>query len=115
MTTRTNPLFPLLTGLLCAGLFMTPGFAADDDSSEPCQGRRGPPQESLDACVGLVSGDACSFTARNGQELSGTCATPHDDVLTCKPEGHEMRRHMRRFHRDDLQDFRDNDSNPDNE
>ena len=55
-----------------------PGAAA---SSRP-----GPaPQEAIDACVLLENGDACSFTAPNGQQLSGSCGPTQGDIKACKP------------------------------
>lgn len=53
-------------------------------------GRRGgPPQEALDACVGKIEGDACSFSGRRG-EAEGTCVvSPRDEeILACRPENH---------------------------
>ena len=54
-------------------------------------GHRGPPQEAIDACVSLTDGDACSFTGRNDESMSGVCFAPQNKDLACKPEGHEQR------------------------
>lgn len=70
---------------------VAPSFAAGDDFRGQRNGRRGPPQVAIDACGSLSAGDACSFTGRNGEQLSGTCFAPKDRELACKPEGHEHR------------------------
>ena len=66
-------------------------FAADDDSRGQGNGRRGPPQEALEACASGSAGDACSFTGRNNQQMSGTCFAPQEKKLACKPAGHNRR------------------------
>lgn len=50
--------------------------------------RRGPPPEAIAACASSTSDQACSFTSRRGDELSGTCIVRKDDEtqLACKPE-----------------------------
>lgn len=46
-----------------------------------------PPPEAIEACEGADSGDACSFSGREGEEVSGTCFAPEDDLpLACKPD-----------------------------
>lgn len=109
----------IITGLLSAGLIMAPAHAADEGEDQTRQGRRGPPQASIDACVSKVPGDACTFVARNDKEMNGTCFTPRDDVLACKPQDHDMRRQMRmhlyRFHRDDLRELDDSGDTDQNE
>jgi hypothetical protein len=70
---------------------IVPGFAAADDSNGQRNGRRGPPQEALDACSAMTAGDACSFTGRNDEQMSGICFAPQDKGLACKPEGHDSR------------------------
>lgn len=50
-------------------------------------GRRGgPPQEAFDACVGMVEGDACSFTGDRG-DAEGSCIVPPrgEETLVCAP------------------------------
>jgi hypothetical protein len=64
-------------------------FAAKDNSNSQRNGRRGPPQVAIDACDSLSAGDACSFTGRNNEQMSGTCFAPQGRDLACKPEGHE--------------------------
>ncbi|MDM8528871.1 DUF1566 domain-containing protein [Anaerolineales bacterium HSG24] len=46
---------------------------------------QGPPQEAIDACANLSSGDACEFDDDNGTH-SGTCETA-DSSLACMPAG----------------------------
>ena len=71
-------------------------MATHADSDEPGYGkqqnaRRGPPPQALEACEALVEGDPCSFTGRYDEELNGTCFSPRDDILACRPEGHKGR------------------------
>ncbi len=50
--------------------------------------RRGPPPEAIEACASSTSDQACSFTSRRGDALSGTCIVRKGDEtqLVCKPE-----------------------------
>ncbi|MBT8440895.1 MAG: hypothetical protein KJO76_00805 [Gammaproteobacteria bacterium] len=72
-------------------------YAESDDSGygNQRQGRRGPPPQALEACEALVEGDPCSFTGRNEEQLNGSCFSPREDILACRPEGHEGRGHRR--------------------
>ena len=36
-------------------------------------GRRGPPQEAINACSGKSEGNTCSFCGRIDEQLNGTC------------------------------------------
>ena len=54
-------------------------------------GRRGPPPEAINACSGKSAGAACSFNGRNDEQLRGTCFSPQDNDLACKPDGHDER------------------------
>ena len=50
---------------------------------------QGPPPEAIEACADLAEGDACSFTGRRNDEITGTCIAPPDGDggLACAPEG----------------------------
>ena len=50
-------------------------------------GMTGPPQEALDACVGLSNGDECRFTSPRGDMVMGTCGLTADDRLARMPAG----------------------------
>jgi hypothetical protein len=51
------------------------------------QGGGTPPQQAIDACVGLTQGAACTINTPNGI-LSGTCGTPpNSSQLVCMPAG----------------------------
>jgi len=50
-------------------------------------GRRGPPPEALQACVGASQGQACSFAGRQGETVTGTCEIPRANELVCFREG----------------------------
>jgi len=57
-------------------------------SAQPAEGQdapRKPPQEALDACKSLNSGDECGFTSRHGT-IKGYCWAPEDKPLACKPK-----------------------------
>lgn len=70
----------------------TLGVAASASSfGEAPPGRHrgdGPPAEALEACTDIDVGEACSFTGRRGDSLSGTCtATPDDSgQVACRPD-----------------------------
>ena len=50
-------------------------------------GGTGAPQEAIDACTDSTVGDACSFTAPNGNMISGACGQTGDGTLACMPGG----------------------------
>lgn len=46
-----------------------------------------PPQEAIDACLGLTQGSACTINTPNGT-VSGTCGTPpNSSQMACMPAG----------------------------
>jgi len=47
--------------------------------------RPGPPQEVIDACVGLNEGDDCTITLTNGT-MTGTCKALRTGDLGCMPK-----------------------------
>ena len=59
------------------------------DADERQGKRRGPPPEAIEACASQVEGDACGFSDRRGEDLSGTCMVPPrgETSLACAPEG----------------------------
>ncbi len=63
--------------------FAEPGQECDDQ-------RRHPPTEAVQACEGLRQDDACSFEARDGDELVGSCFVPEDAPddapIACRPD-----------------------------
>jgi hypothetical protein len=46
-----------------------------------------PPEEAIDACRGKSDGDTCGFTSPRGDEISGVCQTPLQNLLACIPAG----------------------------
>jgi 4-amino-4-deoxy-L-arabinose transferase-like glycosyltransferase len=50
--------------------------------------RQGPPPEALSACANSTQGASCSFTAQNGNTISGSCITPpNQSGFACAPQG----------------------------
>jgi hypothetical protein len=85
----------LLGGTACACAQASPG----DGAQPSTQGGRPhhPPPEALAACENKAASDACSFTGRNNETVSGTCFAPpaftdangtaHEaPPLACRPE-----------------------------
>jgi hypothetical protein len=74
-------------GWILAGLvygYSQNANAAADGPNEP-RTFRGPPAEALQACSGLQSGAACSFTIHEHQ-VTGTCRSgPQGEALACAP------------------------------
>lgn len=62
--------------------------AADRRGPGKRDGRRGPPEEAIEACEGMALGDACSFTTPRGDQVEGTCRKPRGDRLACAPDNH---------------------------
>ncbi len=70
----------LLFVLACSTLSMT--ALAD---RPPGKGRRGPPPEAVEACVGKQANDACAFEGRRGA-VEGVCFRPEASLpLACRP------------------------------
>lgn len=60
------------------------GSGGNNQGGQP--GQSGPPQEAIDACVGLASGAACTIETPNGN-LTGSCTAVSSNELACVPEG----------------------------
>lgn len=76
---------------LSAGEGQGMGGQQGGQNQQPAQGGQGngqqPPQEAIDACIGLSQNSACSVTTPNGT-LSGTCMLPPGSTqLACVPAG----------------------------
>ena len=74
--------------LIISGLFML--LAGSANAAERGE-RRGAPPEALSACQNFNAGDACTFSGRRGDSVSGQCITTPDEQLACAPEGHDTR------------------------
>ena len=62
-------------------------FTLLNPSGPEREGPPRPPPEAIQACEGMDSGEACAFTGRQGETLSGTCFTPASDKpLACRPD-----------------------------
>ncbi len=80
---------PSMRGLnqLGGGQSPQPGNGQQPPTQSGPQGQQ-PPQAAIDACVSLSQNATCSFTAQNGQTISGTCQTPpQTSQLVCVPAG----------------------------
>ena len=85
-----------LSRALAAFALSLPLLAAADASTSPQSGPphggpHAPPPEAVAACNGLSAAAACSFSGRNGETLTGTCAAPPADkaqasTLACRPD-----------------------------
>ncbi len=72
-----------------SGAVFTGGDVAQDTrfpAGDGQPGQSGPPQEAIDACVGLAAGAACTVETPNGN-LSGRCTAVPSNELACVPEG----------------------------
>lgn len=64
------------------------GFTAPGQNTAPVgnlPNDRQPPQEALDACVGLAAGDTCTVEFPN-RDVEGVCIDPSQGKLVCVPE-----------------------------
>ncbi|MCB0005961.1 MAG: serine/threonine protein kinase [Anaerolineales bacterium] len=63
-------------------------LAPEDASSSPTATPTLPgpaPDIAINACVGKIEGDTCSFTSPIGEHLEGTCGSTMNNVFACKP------------------------------
>lgn len=92
-----HPLYSLSIArgsLLCAMLFTSGLLWAQPSGAPPSNNgnqqqqppqHRGPPQEALDACKALKSGQDCNFTSPRGA-VKGSCFAPEGRPLACRPK-----------------------------
>ncbi|MYM86600.1 hypothetical protein GTP91_05325 [Rugamonas sp. FT82W] len=52
----------------------------------PPDGKRGPPQEAIDACKGKAEGAKVTFKGRRGEDVKGVCKKMREGVVAV-PEG----------------------------
>lgn len=77
--------------LLSAGLSLAmavagAGMARAQNGPPPGGGaRQGPPQEAIEACVGLAEQDPCPMVTPDGESITGTCVTTPKEDLVCMP------------------------------
>jgi hypothetical protein len=71
----------LLAGSVAALLALSANARASADGVPPA-----PPAEALQACASAQVGATCSFTARDGRQLSGICRSgPQGQAAACIP------------------------------
>lgn len=82
-----NTVLALVLALVLASCALIPLANAEQGERS---GRRGaPPQEALDACVGKVEGNVCSFSGHRGEEEGACAVSPRDEeIIACRPERH---------------------------
>lgn len=70
-----------LSALFAAGLYAATAHAHADMPT--------PPQEAVQACSGKAENDACNFTGKHNEAITGTCHKGPDGkgVLACAPAG----------------------------
>lgn len=76
-------------GLLLAMLAGAAASAAAQNGNQPPpppDGRRGPPQEAIDACKGKAEGVKVTFKGRRGEDVKGVCRKMREGVVAV-PEG----------------------------
>lgn len=82
------------TSLFCTLAFVSSLVWAQPSGAPPAKSgqqqqqppqHRGPPQEALDACKALKSGQECSFTSPRGA-VKGSCFAPEGRPLACRPK-----------------------------
>nr|WP_295776967.1 hypothetical protein [Rhodoferax sp.] len=75
--------------LFCALIVSSTLLCAQPTGAPPADGQkpqhRGPPQEALDACKSLKSGQDCNFTSPRGS-VKGSCFAPEGRQLACRPK-----------------------------
>ncbi|MDR3389520.1 MAG: hypothetical protein P4L92_20940 [Rudaea sp.] len=88
------------TALVCMLAFGAAFAQSPPSDQPPAQGggghRHGPPAEAIAACANKAADDACSFTGRRGDTVTGKCATrpanpdanngSGNPVLACHPD-----------------------------
>jgi len=87
-------IFVMLAALFLSGVNASAQSSLDyndsspgNDSHGPRGKHMGPPPEAVESCDGLGVSEACSFTSRRGNEITGTCEYLPDDQFACIPEG----------------------------
>lgn len=66
--------------------------ARTDAEEEKSEEEKRPPREAVEACETASEGDACSFSGREGENVSGSCAAPPERPLACRPDHPPPRR-----------------------
>lgn len=93
---KTGSLLIARTALMAATLLGAGVLSAQPSGTPPAGGPSGgaqqggaphhkPPQEALDACKSLQSGQDCNFTSPQGA-VKGSCFAPEGKPLACRPK-----------------------------
>jgi hypothetical protein len=75
----------LLLAML-AGVALSVSAQNKDQPPPPPDGKRGPPQEAIDACKGKADGAKVTFKGRRGEDIKGVCKKMRD-IVAAVPEG----------------------------
>ena len=78
MNARTLLIATLALGMASIAGAQTPPSQPNGQgaTATPKPHHRRPPPQAIEACDGKKAGDACTFTGREGEQLSGTCFSP---------------------------------------
>ena len=71
---------------LLAGAALSAAAQNANQPPPPPDGRRGPPQEAIDACKGKAEGAKVTFKGRRGEDVKGVCKKMREGVVAV-PEG----------------------------
>ena len=69
-----------------AGAAMSASAQNANQPPPPPDGKRGPPQEAIDACKGKAEGVKVTFKGRRGEDVKGVCKKMREGVVAV-PEG----------------------------
>lgn len=80
-------IFPRSLALaMLAGAALSAAAQNGNQPPPPPDGRRGPPQEAIDACKGKAEGVKVTFKGRRGEDVKGVCKKMREGVVAV-PEG----------------------------
>lgn len=78
---------PWVLALMLLASTVNAARAQDEADDKRSTERRGPPEAALEACSSAEQGDPCAFEGRRGETVEGTCETPGEKPLACRPTG----------------------------
>jgi hypothetical protein len=73
--------------VMLAGVALSVSAQNKDQPPPPPDGKRGPPQEAIDACKGKADGAKVTFKGRRGEDIKGVCKKMRDIVAAIPEAG----------------------------